>query len=575
MQRNFLYLYIFILTFLGCEVDGLDKSWQDINTLMVFLSLSFLTISSITHYTSKRQSELPRKSEIFLFLFLIWSAGTFYYSVNPDFTIFAAMKCLGALALGLGLFLYLENIKQLNHIWLVSFVFAGIHATLGIIERFYTVFLFGDIIYVQHSSSLFVNDNFYSSYLILNIPVGVYLYFNYSSAFKKYLIGLGWIFSLVSLGLSGSQAAQLIAGMQITATILYFLKHKEPERAKLVGLATLVAFLIFFILVQLIPVGNAFWPKPEVSVPEVEGAWLFNHVEVRLRFWLGAWRIFCEHWLLGSGLGTYSSLYPFTGLLEIYETGVTSKIPPHAHNLYLQTAAETGSIGLGLFLISLIFLFKESKKLLIKRERKHHDFTFYLSLSVSGFLIHNISENNWLNSLFVYYFVFIVLSMGLLYRVNSNQINNKSVSLEKIYLLPTVSFVLLFIGLTLSNYYKYNQIMFYKLPFTQNQVDIEHEIRNTKLICSRCGWPYFLSGIVKLKEYTRIKNMGLLDEAQNEFSEALIRNPYRPKINMLQGDIYTLQGQKEDAKQSYKAAMKHPWYFLSALNKIKNIDKEK
>jgi len=575
MQRNFLYFYIFVLAFLGCEINGLEDVWQDATALMVFLSVSFLIISSVEIYNSPEKENLPGKSEIFLFLFLIWSASTFYFSVNPDLTSFPAMKCLGALAFGLGLFLYLENKNQLTQVWLVSFVFAGILGTSGVIERFFPLFIIEQLASVSSSKSLFVNPNFYSCYLLLHIPVGIYLYFRTSSAFTKNLIGIGWIFSLVALGLSDSQAAQLITGMQIIATILYFQAHKEPERAKLVGLAALVAFLIFFNLVHLIPGANAFSPEIGVAAPKIEGAWLFSHVGVRLRFWLGAWRIFCEHWLIGGGLWTYSNLYPFTGLLEVYEEGITSRVPPHAHNLYLQTAAESGLIGLALLAGCLIFLFKDSLKIVIQKKRETRDFSFFLLCSVSGFLIHNISESNWLNSLFIYYFVLLVVSMGLLYRESTAQVYNGSLFLKKSFTLPSIFFVALLIGFALSNYYKYNQIIFKNLPFSQTPSDIEYELRRAKNLCKQCGSPYYLSGFAKIEEYKKIKNPELLNEAQKEFSEALFRNPYNPEINMFQGDIYNLQRRKEDAKRSYKAAMKHPWYTLSALERIKTLEKKR
>ena len=42
---------------------------------------------------------------------------------------------------------------------------------------------------------------------------------------------------------------------------------------------------------------------------------------------------------------------------------------------------------------------------------------------------------------------------------------------------------------------------------------------------------------------------------------------------MLQGDIYLLQGNKKDARQSYKMAMKHPWFTLQAKDKLNTFAK--
>ena len=232
--------------------------------------------------------------ELCLFLFLVWSAATFYSSVNPEITIFPAIKCLGALAFGIGLFLYLEKKGKLVEVWLVSYIFASIHASLGVLERFFILFLPENLaIYssVVGSESLFTNQNYYSCYLLLHIPIGIYFYFKTPTTLSKNLIGLGWIIILVAVGVSESLAAQLIAALQIGASVLYFLLHKKPQQAKVVGLTTFIAFIIFMGLIRLIPEGNASAPEIVMSAPVGESDWLSNHVGLRLRYWLAGWRI--------------------------------------------------------------------------------------------------------------------------------------------------------------------------------------------------------------------------------------------------------------------------------------------
>ena len=260
MQRYFLYFYILVLAFIGCDINDLDViRYYDACVAIVFLSLLFMMLNLVGVYEGNENNILIGKSELFLFLFLTWSAATFYSSVNPEITIFPAIKCLGALAFGIGLFLYLEKKGKLVEVWLVSYIFAGIHASLGVLERFFILFLPENLaVYssVVGSESLFTNQNYYSCYLLLHIPIGVYLYFKTPASLSKNLIGLGWIIILVALGVSESLAAQLIAALQIVASVLYFLVHKRPKQAKVVGLTTFIAFIIFIGLTRLIPLGN-------------------------------------------------------------------------------------------------------------------------------------------------------------------------------------------------------------------------------------------------------------------------------------------------------------------------------
>jgi O-antigen ligase len=53
----------------------------------------------------------------------------------------------------------------------------------------------------------------------------------------------------------------------------------------------------------------------------------------------GAWKIFLDHPVLGTGLGTLQQVYP------PYETLYDGKIVNHAHNDYMEALAETGAIG--------------------------------------------------------------------------------------------------------------------------------------------------------------------------------------------------------------------------------------
>ena len=141
MQRYFLYFYILVLAFVGCDINDLEViRYYDACVAIVFLSVSFLMLNLVGVCEGNENNISIGKSELFLFLFLAWSAVTFYSSVNPEITIFPAIKCLGALAFGIGLFLYLEKRGKLAEIWLLSYTFASIHASLGVLERFCRLF---------------------------------------------------------------------------------------------------------------------------------------------------------------------------------------------------------------------------------------------------------------------------------------------------------------------------------------------------------------------------------------------------------------------------------------------------
>jgi len=102
-----------------------------------------------------------------------------------------------------------------------------------------------------------------------------------------------------------------------------------------------------------------------------------------------SWRIFLEHPVAGTGLGTLQIVFP------LYETLYDGKIVNHTHNDYLETLAETGVLG-GLACAWFIAVLLVGS---LKRLRQlNNSFAGTLQLSglvaCSGFLMHSLVDFN-------------------------------------------------------------------------------------------------------------------------------------------------------------------------------------
>ena len=104
----------------------------------------------------------------------------------------------------------------------------------------------------------------------------------------------------------------------------------------------------------------------------------------------GAWHIFLDHPLAGTGLGTFQIVYP------PYETLYDAKVVNHAHNDYLEALAETGMLGSFCCAWFLSVLFLKSFSLF-----RQSDFSFSAALQLSGvvacagFLVHALVDFNF------------------------------------------------------------------------------------------------------------------------------------------------------------------------------------
>jgi O-antigen ligase len=79
----------------------------------------------------------------------------------------------------------------------------------------------------------------------------------------------------------------------------------------------------------------------------------FSEIEldapIRLKIWQFTWRIVCDHWLTGTGVGTYR---PVVFLYQVFDTDQVQV--GAAHNDYLQVASEWG-LPFGLLIFFLVW----------------------------------------------------------------------------------------------------------------------------------------------------------------------------------------------------------------------------
>ena len=107
----------------------------------------------------------------------------------------------------------------------------------------------------------------------------------------------------------------------------------------------------------------------------------------RITMWKITSEIIRDYWVAGVGFGHL----PFK---QTFETYIRTMPTFHAHNTYLETAAEMGIPGLLAFLLFLFVLFKYGIKELVKQDDKYIRVMSAGVLSgLAGVLFHGLVEN--------------------------------------------------------------------------------------------------------------------------------------------------------------------------------------
>jgi O-antigen ligase len=124
----------------------------------------------------------------------------------------------------------------------------------------------------------------------------------------------------------------------------------------------------------------------------------------RVNIWMGTLNMLEHFWLTGVGLGAaaFAKVYPFYSFSMI--------TAPHAHNIYLETMAEMGIVGLGL-LISIVgaFIFEILRFFVRSKEKTRQSVIVIAFLAgMMGFMLQGVFDYVWYNyRVFLLFWIFL------------------------------------------------------------------------------------------------------------------------------------------------------------------------
>jgi len=176
----------------------------------------------------------------------------------------------------------------------------------------------------------FVNRNHFAGFVELVLPMSlVPLLLGRVRRERMVIVGILAIIPLSALLLSASRGGIISLGAQLAFVVLVAVLRKAAGRHLYVGGLVLMAA---FATVSWLGINQVLTRFSSLQTLEVKES---KRVAMRR----GAWRIFLDHPVVGTGLGTLQQVYP------PYETLYDGKIVNHAHNDYLEALAETGALG--------------------------------------------------------------------------------------------------------------------------------------------------------------------------------------------------------------------------------------
>ena len=176
----------------------------------------------------------------------------------------------------------------------------------------------------------FVNRNHFAGFAELVLPVSlVPLLMGRVRRDRMVLVGMLAIIPVSALLLSASRGGIVSLAAELAFVVLIVVLQKAGGRHLFVGGMVLLAAFATVAWLGVNQVLTRFSTLQTLEVTQSKRAAMRR----------GTWRIFVDHPVVGTGLGTLQQVYP------PYETLFDGKIVNHAHNDYLEALAETGTLG--------------------------------------------------------------------------------------------------------------------------------------------------------------------------------------------------------------------------------------
>jgi putative inorganic carbon (HCO3(-)) transporter len=357
--------------------------------LLLFTSLKLIFYSS--HLNQKPQNFF-KKYWLWPTVFIIGLSFNLLSSLNPALSFFGITERQAGLSSYLFYFLWFILVsfnvavfgrKAINRIIVTIFVSGSLVALYGILQILNIDFLsWPEPPYLtQRAFSSLGQPNFLASWLLLVIPLGVYLVYKSQIWYWKFISGLLTAAQLICLFLTGSRGG-LIAGLAAAAFFLIYALasltrlRSWPRRKKIL---ISVSFLILAFL-SLVGLNYASSGRVQELLDYKAGS-----SGARLNFYTASADAIKGRPILGYGLETGSEIF-----IRYYQpdwgvSGDVAQTADRAHNLVLDILLTTGAFGLILFIIIYYFFFSLAKNNI--RQQKQPALSLALALGAIGYLI--------------------------------------------------------------------------------------------------------------------------------------------------------------------------------------------
>jgi O-antigen ligase len=224
----------------------------------------------------------------------------------------------------------LEDWKKF--VWFAMF-FGFVVCTFGILQHLTfngKIYWFREMRYGGIPFGPYVNRNHFAAFAELFIPIPlVPLLIGKVRRERLFVVGLLAVLQIAALLLAASRGGIASFGVELVVLVTWIAMRRPGGKQLLAGGAVLLVVVLLISWLGVRQITQRFSAMQSLEITSGK----------RASMRADTWRIFLDHPVLGTGLGTIQVVFP------PYESLYDGKIVNHTHNDYLEALAETGILG--------------------------------------------------------------------------------------------------------------------------------------------------------------------------------------------------------------------------------------
>ncbi|MCK4326232.1 O-antigen ligase family protein, partial [bacterium] len=316
-----------------------------------------------------------------LIIFVGLSALSLFWSIEPTLSIYGLINILNSLVIFFIIVNNFHNLSSLDRLFRMFGIYVLLISGYGILQ-----YLTGTGDMGGRAHSLFVTPNTFAGSLILTMPLSVSLYLASQDKRKKAILLTSTL--IIYLGILTSAARAAWISLSISMALALFLLFKKGFLKEKGSLTLLIASILvataFFSLYKPPTKVSPFVEKVKSMASPLEVA----TAQARFKYWMSTWEIIKRHPVSGTGIETFSVIYPM-----YKDPSFHSSTHTFCHNDYLQILSELGPAGLISILSIIITYFLLIRRLLSSAiERKRLAVVIGISCGSLATFIHSLMD---------------------------------------------------------------------------------------------------------------------------------------------------------------------------------------